>query len=193
MPLPALVASVAHFLSPVPILDVSPDLARTAPAGVEYLDLTTSEDGTIISCDVRLGDGSRYEDRRNCKILGRLKAQAARDNAGRNLYSNSLSVILTWGGMNPAAVQARDPNISYLAVNRLPDGIAAPAVTRMVLIVGTDAAIETCDVVATSGSKSLDDLACRNASALGLTAIKDTAGRVVRSLQIGGIGFVVQP
>lgn len=95
--------------------------------------------------------------------------------------------------MNPAAVQARDPNISYLAVNRLPDGIAAPAVTRMVLIVGTDAAIETCDVVATSGSKSLDDLACRNASALGLTAIKDTAGRVVRSLQIGGIGFVVQP
>lgn len=178
-------------------LDVPADITKTAPSGVEVFQLVVSPEGTVVSCQAHILGRDPVRDVQNCRLLLRLRATPASDQEGHKIHG-VVKIYATWmvyraGQPAPLPASPSTEADLYLPVSQLPAGVREDVTNYLVLVVGADGKVETCEVGRSSGHSALDNASCRAIIANGTEPLKDKSGMAVRSVQGFEIGFKVQP
>ena len=197
----ALAASTpATVIGTPPALAASPAAARQSRDGIEFVAVTISDDGLVVGCQAKLANGTAYEDRSNCRELGKARFEPARDDKGQSVYS-TMTLALTWHSMTAVRDQVTDaptagianPDAVYLALNHMPPAMTGTVGAGIRVVLDSAGAVTDCEITRSSGNASLDRLACASGPAMAhLTALTGADGRPVRSLRLLQVNFSTQ-
>ena len=173
--------SRANLASYVSDSDYPLEALMNGEEGTVGFRLVVGPDGRVANCSVIASSGTPSLDDTTCSIMRRrARFTPARDQYG-NPTSDSLSARITWriaedeappapdeeAAETPEIVQRTRPVSSLAGLASLAD-YPAEAVsqsrqgrTALILSVGPDGRVESCEVRASSGSPDLDEAACR--------------------------------
>jgi len=158
-------------------------------SGSPRLSVLVAPNGLPVRCAITIPSANPYIDTEMCRqVRRRARFTPAHGPNGEPIFavwSGNLTLEVV-GAAAAAAVPAFD---RVLTVNHLPSGPAHPT-THLAELFGSDGKVEACNVIGSSGSAQLDDLACQ--SAIAPLPLVDTAGHPVSAVVEQTLIFTTQ-
>ncbi len=151
--------------------------------------LTVGVSGRPVTCRIVVASGIRRLDAMICREP--MKSAAFRPATDLDGTPVTAVVEQTFAVNMPAPPPSR-PLTFAMPISRLPDDATNPNVTARVV---TDAGgkVAGCAIVAPSGNRRLDRLACPAAATVELPVIGDASGAILRAVRDVVLAFMVTP
>ena len=154
--------------------------------GMWDFDLIVDDKGRPYQCSLKTTVEKHLDDQ-TCAILLQGRFVPARDRQGNSVYSVYSSAILWARHGHPEDVLVRRPDVE-LSVNRMPASLKSGNL-RVLRLQNADGSMEACSVEQTSGSDSVEQLACSAVASAPPLLVRDRSGQPIRALRTMRIVF----
>lgn len=147
--------------------------------------LTVSPEGKVEDCSIVSSGGNQSVDRYTCKLASRrARFTPAKDAQGNPTYGVFRTTLTWWVGQRPPVPAAPFKGEFDLTVNKLPDGVASPAILSVAFPVDASGTPQACAGERPEDSAALVSVACDQVLKTYRPApAKSAAGEVVISIQ----------
>lgn len=163
--------------------------------GAVLIEFFYDQSGRIFACQVLSSSGWPELDQQTCAtIAGRGRIKPSRDDAGESIGTRStlrFNWVLPDRPPKPLAPLPPDLEIDVAA---LPRDTKRPIVD-LISVIAEDGRVESCALAEKqgTGSKALDQAACRTLKDNTFAAVRDPSGKPMRYLRFVKVGFAVSP